>query len=293
MPYLFPASDRISVFCESMEVKAEQLGLSNTTLFRDPCGIANESSAADMLRCLIRANENATLREIFGTAHYTIAVGGKNPRELALDSTVLTDPDSHLLTDHYTVIGGKTGTLTPHKAFNLSVVVRIPDSDDCIACTVMYADDPNGGVHNRFQAAREAIDAAVAKYRNRDIDALAASVCAQSAVACVVPPLAADEYHPQLDILFAKNVGKQRKPASMTQLVTAVIALEYLADLDEVVTVQRDVLDCIPSEYYAGDLQDGDTLTVRDLLYAMMLPSGNAAAYILAAHVGEAIFNAY
>ena len=63
--YIFPATDCVSVFCEYMEVKSEQLGLSNNTLFNDPCGINNYSTARDMARCLIRGNESKILKEIW------------------------------------------------------------------------------------------------------------------------------------------------------------------------------------------------------------------------------------
>lgn len=288
----FPAQDCLSVFCEYMEVKAEELGLSNNTLFRDPCGIDNVSTTRDMLRCLIRGNECEALRAVWGTPHYTVALGGKHPREWALHSTVLEDAASPLLTEHYEVIGGKTGQLTRYNMNNLSVIVRMPDSDVLLACTIMGADEGTDKPRNRYQAAREALDAAVAKYRNRSMDNTKAEVCAQSAIVCVVPPLAGSEYHATLDILYEKNAGEQLRPASMTKMLTAAIVAEQVDDLDGVLTIRQDVLDAIqPSGFYVGDLKAGDTLTVREALYAMMLPSSNAAAFTLGAHVGNLLLN--
>lgn len=292
--FQFPAQDCLSVFCEYMEVKAEELGLSNNTLFRDPCGIDNVSTARDMLRCLIRGNECAALRAIWGLHCHTLHVSGAAPREWELISTVLEDSAARLLTDHYEILGGKTGRLTHYNTHNLSVIARIPDSDELLACTVMGADEATDKPRNRYQAAREALDAAVAKYRDRSADTSKAEVCAKSAVVCVVPPLTGSEYHPTLDILYEKSAGEQLRPASMTKMLTAVIVAEQVPDLDEALTVRQDVLDAIqPHGFYVGDLQAGDTLTVRDALHAMMLPSSNAAAFSLAAHVGNLLLNDY
>ncbi len=287
MEYLFPAEDCINVFCEYMEVKAEDLGLSNNTLFRDPCGIGNVSTARDMLRCLIRANECDMLKAVWGKPTYTAQLGGKNPREFPLVSTVFRSKCSRVLTDEFEVVGGKSGTLTKYGAYNLSVIVKIPDSDDRLACTVMYANTNDCGEQNRFQATVEALRAALAKYRDRSCDVSKMSVCAKSAVVCLVPPLGADEYHAQLDILFEKNAGEILKPASMTKMLTSVIVSEFAKGLSEEVSVTKAVLDLIPSGFFIEDLQPGDVITVEDALHAMMLPSSNATAYVLANHIGH------
>ncbi len=289
---LFSAEDCLGVFSEYMEVKAEQLGLSNNTLFRDPCGINNISTARDMLRCLIRGYECEVLCNVWGQASHTMQIDGPNARKIPFTSTVLADADSSMLTDAYEVLGGKAGTLAKYKAYNLSVVVALPDSEDKLACTVMYAKQPNGEPHNRFLAAKQALDAAVAKYRDRSVDTTAAEVCADSAIVCVVPPRCeADEYHARLDVLYEKNAGEQKRPASMTAMLTAVIVTEYLPDGAEQLLVRQEVLECIPSGCYKGDLKAGDVVSVDELLYAMMLPSDNAAAFVLAAEVGERILN--
>ena len=271
--YMFSAQDCLSVFCEYMEVKAEQLGLSNNTLFKDPCGTESQSTARDMVRCLIRANECAPLKEIWG-------------------QTLFADEDSsRVLTDAFEVLGGKTGTLTECGAYNLSVIAKIPNSDDLLACTVMYADEKNGLPNNRFLAAKQAIQAAIAKYEDRSLDVSKTEVCAHSAIVCIVPPLcSADEYHAELDVLFEKNASDRKRTASMTTMLTAVISLEYLTDLQEKLCVQQSVLDAIPDEVHKGDLKAGDIITVKDALCAMMLSSDNAATYVLANHVGHTIF---
>ncbi len=290
--YMFPVEDCLNVFCEFMEVKAEQLGLSNNTYFKDPCGIDNVSTATDMVRCLIRGYECESLRSVWNKTEHTVKISGKETRDLPLVSTVFADPQSHILTDEFEVLGGKTGTLTKYSAFNLSVIAKIPDSDELMACTVIAADEANEGACNRFAAARDAMRIAVKKYHDRAYDTSADDVCAKHVTVCVVPPcVEADEYHAKLDVLYSKSAGEQAKPASMTKMITSVIAFEFLDDLDEVVTVQKDMIDLIPAGFYGEDIKAGDTVTVRDLLHALMLPSSNAAAFILAVHTGHKILS--
>ena len=76
-------------------------------------------------------------------------------------------------------------------------------------------------------------------------------------------------------------------PASITKLFTAYVALQYL-HAEKTVTV-GDALDFVYPGSSVAELEKGDELTVRLLVEAMMLPSGNDAAYVLAVAAGKAI----
>lgn len=78
--------------------------------------------------------------------------------------------------------------------------------------------------------------------------------------------------------LLEMNPEHQLRPASLTKLMTALVALEYYS-LDDVLTVRR--LAPVKDEADMG-LAVGDQLTVRNLLYGLLVPSGNDAAYTLA-----------
>lgn len=78
-------------------------------------------------------------------------------------------------------------------------------------------------------------------------------------------------------ILYEKNADKVREPASLTKVLTALVVLEEM-DLDEVVTVQENV----EIEGSTVGIVPGERLTVEQLLYGMMLESGNDAAEALA-----------
>ena len=82
-------------------------------------------------------------------------------------------------------------------------------------------------------------------------------------------------------ILYEKNMGERRDPASITKIMTCLLTLENL-ELDDEVTVTHDPVQT--GQNIA--LKKGETLTVRQLLYALMLHSANDAAEVLAIAVG-------
>ena len=86
-------------------------------------------------------------------------------------------------------------------------------------------------------------------------------------------------------VLLDKNADERREPASTTKVMTALLVLEN-ANLDDEVTVIDSDFDEVTSDSSVAGLIAGETLTVRDLLACLMLPSGNDASYVLARHVG-------
>jgi len=85
--------------------------------------------------------------------------------------------------------------------------------------------------------------------------------------------------------IFAKNAGTIMYPASTTKIMTALLAVEH-GDLDEIVTIGNEVNE-IAWDSSRANLRPGDTLSLRDLLYGMMLASGNDAAYATAVHIAR------
>lgn len=80
---------------------------------------------------------------------------------------------------------------------------------------------------------------------------------------------------------YAQNVHEKLYPASTTKILTAYIALKY-GDLDETVTVSQEALEGLdPSSSVCG-IQHGDQLTLEQLLYGLMMCSGNDAAEVIA-----------
>lgn len=83
------------------------------------------------------------------------------------------------------------------------------------------------------------------------------------------------------EVLFAQNENNRMPIASTTKVLTCLVALEN-AGLDEMVTVTADSCGIEGSSIY---LYEGEKLTVRDLLYGLMLESANDAATCIAIHV--------
>ena len=82
-------------------------------------------------------------------------------------------------------------------------------------------------------------------------------------------------------ILYEQNGDFRLPMASTTKIVTAITAIENTENLDEIVTVPDDAAGVEGSSVY---LKAGETLSVRDLLYGLMLRSGNDCAVALALH---------
>lgn len=86
-------------------------------------------------------------------------------------------------------------------------------------------------------------------------------------------------------ILYEKNGLKQVPMASTTKIMTAIVVLEN-ADLTDVVTIDKKAAGTGGSRL---GLKVNDKITVHDLLYGLMLKSGNDTAVALAIHVGGSV----
>ena len=83
---------------------------------------------------------------------------------------------------------------------------------------------------------------------------------------------------------YGKNMDQPYYPASITKILTALIVLEQ-CDLNEMVTFSHDDVYNVEAGSSSAGIDEGDVLTVRDCLYALMLASANESANALACHV--------
>ncbi len=83
--------------------------------------------------------------------------------------------------------------------------------------------------------------------------------------------------------IFSKNIGQRLYPSSTQKLMTALLALEN-GKLNEKVKVSANV-STIPRDSSKAGLLPGDQLTLEQLLYGLLLPSGNDAAIAIAEHI--------
>ncbi len=93
------------------------------------------------------------------------------------------------------------------------------------------------------------------------------------------------------DVLQAQNATAKYYPASTTKLMTALILMEEPnISLDDKVTVGTEIDQFDYNSSTAG-LQKGQSVSYKDLLYALLLPSGNDAAETIAVNVGKKLLN--
>lgn len=86
-------------------------------------------------------------------------------------------------------------------------------------------------------------------------------------------------------VLYAKNDSMRLFPASTTKILTALLAIEH-GNLDDRITVGKEAMLKTSGESTAW-LKQGQTLTLRELLAGLMLPSGNDAARTIAIYTAK------
>lgn len=86
-------------------------------------------------------------------------------------------------------------------------------------------------------------------------------------------------------VLYNKNMNLRRPPASLTKILTAIIAIEE-GNLKDIVTVSRRAVYQEGSSIY---LQQGEKISLEELLYGVMLESGNDASIAVAEHISGSV----
>lgn len=87
-------------------------------------------------------------------------------------------------------------------------------------------------------------------------------------------------------ILYGKNENEKRKMASTTKIMTAIVVLENVTDLTQIITISKKAASIGGSRL---GLSTNDKISVSDLLYGLLLCSGNDTAIALAEFVGGSV----
>lgn len=136
--------------------------------------------------------------------------------------------------------------------------------------------------------------------------ALALLLCAMLWLCSYVPVLAEEPslYTPDFEVqaaavylvngdsgtvVYQKNADTPLVMASLVKMMTCLVAMDHVQDLDaETVTATQWVFDALFGKNASNaDIWKGETLTVRELLYAILMPSANEAALMLAEHTSD------
>lgn len=125
--------------------------------------------------------------------------------------------------------------------------------------------------------------------KSRCIGAIAAAVVIMSAappvLAAAAPPALHGRAAVLLDgvsgqVLYQENGSDRNFPASTTKILTALVALEH-GDPDQIITVSPEAVD-VPPDSSTCWLEAGESQSLENLLYGLLLPSGNDCANAIA-----------
>ena len=90
-------------------------------------------------------------------------------------------------------------------------------------------------------------------------------------------------------VIYSLNDDEQKSIASLTKLMTVLVAIENIDNLDRAVTINWSMLSNVPWDASVAGFHAGDTVTYKDLLYGVMLPSGADAADSLAVSISGSV----
>lgn len=263
------------VFVDEMNKKVKQLG--GTSKFLNSSGLTATGQLAyayDFNVITLHASTKNEIASVWGQDMYFLDIKGINPRTVEVNSTV-TSPS---LENYYSLIGGKTGTLG--YIHNLTAIVA--DNNDLYIGTIMK------GSEDRFADLKIAIDETIKKENGKpyNIDLVGTSDTMFSVIKY-------PKYNPTLTTnnkpisILSKNGNVRTSPASMTKVLTCIVLIENISNLNKTITFQE-------SDFVGGsgvELKVGDVITLRDALYTMLLSSSNDTAKAVARVVGHHIIN--
>lgn len=263
------------VFVDEMNKKVKQLG--GTSKFLNSSGLTATgqlANAYDFSVITLHASTKNEIASVWGQDTYSLDIKGENPRTVEVNSTV-TSPS---LENYYSLVGGKTGTLG--YIHNLTAIVA--DNDNLYVGTIMK------GSEDRFADLKTAIDETIKKENGKtyNIDLVGTSDTIFSVIKY-------PKYNPTLTTnnkptpILSKNEDVRTSPASMTKVLTCIVLIENVSNLNQTITFQE-------SDFVGGsgvELKFGDVITLRDALYTMLLSSSNDTAKAVARVVGHHIIN--
>ena len=87
-------------------------------------------------------------------------------------------------------------------------------------------------------------------------------------------------------VLYEKNAHEQKYPASITKIMTILLALEAEVDFNETITMSENSIWGVERDSTLLGLDVGEKVTMGDLMYATMVMSANECAYAIAEYVG-------
>lgn len=87
-------------------------------------------------------------------------------------------------------------------------------------------------------------------------------------------------------IIYSKELDMKRYPASLTKIMTCMLAIEY-GNMEDVLTVSASALDNLSEFGSSAGLVEGEQITLDDMLYCIMLWSANEGCNVIAEYVSK------
>lgn len=165
---------------------------------------------------------------------------------------------------------------------NLSVKSRY---DGLFAVSVLSAT----GITQRFLAAKQLLDIANKKLENSEYSVGDSDFTyATKGSVSLIPNINSSmlENYP-FTYLFNRNADIATQPGSVSKVLTAITAMDYLADLKNKTVIKSSDVQAGSGNY----LRTGDSVSFEDLIFGMMLPSSNTSAQALARSCGAIILS--
>ena len=274
-----------------MNKYAVLFGMDNTH-FVNPHGLDNKlhySCAKDLARLTMYCASDRRLMEYWGQTSYSFSVRGPRARSISGFSTYK-GLAMKTVEDYYHIIGGKSGTLLDANGRyeNLCLVCESKvDHAWLVGCIMYNTCHPSGNLQSaRGVAFKEMLDW-LEDFR-KDSTIAEQTVQASYCSAWVMPPCLTCSESSVYEDADMEMVGKssliRAKPASVTKLMTAKVALDNLSINESITIKSSDTQSGSGDTFYAGDILD-----VGDAILAMLLPSSNTLANAIARVVGEKI----
>lgn len=261
-----------ALFLDYMNSKARQMGMPHTR-FADASGYVKGQSTItplDAITLITTAHRCADISEAWGKTTYEMHVKGPHERT----DTIGTGRRA-AVTDYYQLLGGKTGTLAG--CHNAVFICRNADGITFVAAII------NSSWEQRWPDLKKLIDIASRRFKDQHADVSDISMVATGAFVTPYPmsPLYRRARH--FPALFSLEPATRHYPASVTKVMTALCMMEWIDNLDRYLCIKSS--DLMPGS--GPKFFDGDSITYRDALHAMLLPSSNTAAVALSRTIGQ------
>lgn len=265
------------VFINEMNKKANLIGCENST-FKNSSGLSAAgqlTSPKDIALITRQASGISEIQKVWGTKNYDVNVKGPNTRIESINTTVQNDTFEQT----YEILGGKTGTLGI--VHNLSVVAKHKTKGYILTGTILRAET------DRWVAMKQLLDETVNIIENKG--STNPVIEAVGACSSLLPNNPLLHSNADLNELYLKGNDRtsRQSPASLTKILTAIILIENIPNLNESFTYKtRDKVEDVLI------FNEGDRITFKDALYLMLLQSNNTTAKAIARVVGQRIVKA-